>query len=288
MKALLAALALLGASAGAADLGMVWRVTGPHGAFHLAGSVHLLPGAASALPPAYERAYAASRRLVLEVDLGRIDQEALRAQLATFADLPAGRRLPDLLSADGARRYAAACAAHSLPCEALARVEPWSAAMSLLALGAARAGYAGALGVDQQLAARAGRDARPVAGLETVADQLRALDGLSPALQERLLLETVEELPQLSAQLAALVDGWRRGDLAAVAAAAQAMGEEPELAAALFAERHARWLPQLEALAAGGPATLVVVGAAHLVGPASLLDALAARGYRVERVGATP
>jgi len=287
MRRGLALLVLLAAwPAVGADRGMVWKVSGPHGALYLAGSVHLLPGSDPSLPPPYQQAYAASARLVLEVDLAALDPGALQALVAELALLPPERHIHDLLSADGAARFDRGCAARALPCAALVRFEPWSAALTALALEAARAGFASEQGVDFQLAGRALEDGRALLGLETAADQLRALDALPPALQERFLLEVLDQGPELAHDLAALVAAWRRGDLAAVERLALEIGEEPALAEALFARRHARWLPQLEALASDGTATLVVVGAAHLVGEHSLLRSLRARGYRIERVGA--
>jgi uncharacterized protein YbaP (TraB family) len=42
-------------------------------------------------------------------------------------------------------------------------------------------------------------------------------------------------------------------------------------------------MPRIEACLAQGSRCLVVVGAAHLVGPDGLLTSLQARGYRVEQ-----
>ena len=51
-----------------------------HGAtVYLAGSVHLLPSQDARLPAGFERAYADSACLVMEIDLGRIDQNQVSA-----------------------------------------------------------------------------------------------------------------------------------------------------------------------------------------------------------------
>ncbi len=48
-------------------------------------------------------------------------------------------------------------------------------------------------------------------------------------------------------------------------------------------ERNQAWLPQIEALFARRTSSMVVVGAAHLVGPDGLLKALASKGYRLQQ-----
>src|ERR1700756_678115 len=51
----------------------VWAIHGDHNTVYLAGSVHLLKAGDSALPAAFEGAYAGSRTLVMELDLGKVD-----------------------------------------------------------------------------------------------------------------------------------------------------------------------------------------------------------------------
>jgi uncharacterized protein YbaP (TraB family) len=164
------------------------------------------------------------------------------------------------------------------------RFEPWRAALTLTADGVRELGLDAALGVDRHLLERARADRRTVLGLETAADQFAAFDGLSAELQKRLLIDSLEQLPSLPAALERIVTAWRDGDLAALAAQQDGIGEAPELHTALFAARHARWLPQLERLFRADAPTLVVVGAQHLVGKDSLLLALERAGFAPRRI----
>ena len=68
----LCALSLLGClSAEAAS--PVWAVRGSHNTVYLAGSIHMLPPDDAQLPPGFERAYADSGRLVMELDLAKFN-----------------------------------------------------------------------------------------------------------------------------------------------------------------------------------------------------------------------
>ena len=51
----------------------------------------------------------------------------------------------------------------------------------------------------------------------------------------------------------------------------------------LIVERNNNWMPQLEKCLARTTPCMVVVGAAHLVGPDGLLTLLQRKGYRVEQ-----
>jgi uncharacterized protein YbaP (TraB family) len=52
----------------------------------------------------------------------------------------------------------------------------------------------------------------------------------------------------------------------------------------LLVERNKNWMPKIEALFTRRGRALVVVGAAHLVGPDGLLAMLKAKGYTVEQL----
>jgi uncharacterized protein YbaP (TraB family) len=82
----------------------------------------------------------------------------------------------------------------------------------------------------------------------------------------------------------AIAYAWRAGDLDALERLlVEELRESPELYRRLIVDRHARWVPAVEACTAEQPPCFVVVGAAHLVGPDSLVALLRARGYTVER-----
>ena len=282
LRAALWAVTLLAATAAAQPL--VWRVQGAGATHYIAGSVHALRDSDYPLPVAYANAYAATAQLVLEVDISETDGGRARQAALAAGKLPRGRTLCKAL---GERDCAAAeklAKTAGLSLRPVARYEPWLAALTLTAEGLREHGLDAALGVDRHLVERARADQRTVLGLETAADQFSAFDGLPPALQKRLLLDSLAQLPTLPTELEAIVTAWRDGDVAALARQQDGIGAAPELHRALFAERHARWQPQLERVLASTTPTLVVVGAQHLVGPDSLLLALERAGFALVRV----
>ena len=52
---------------------------------------------------------------------------------------------------------------------------------------------------------------------------------------------------------------------------------------AILHDRHVKWLPQIEAMLNDGRTHVVIVGAAHMVGPDSVVAMLRAKGIRRRR-----
>jgi hypothetical protein len=64
----------------------------------------------------------------------------------------------------------------------------------------------------------------------------------------------------------------------------QELRKDPEMYQRLLVERNRNWLPKLEALFNRRGRALVIVGAAHLVGPDGLLQTLKSKGYTIEQL----
>ena len=56
----------------------------------------------------------------------------------------------------------------------------------------------------------------------------------------------------------------------------------------LLDKRNRNWLPQIESMMVSKQTIFVTVGAAHLVGPGSVLDMLCVRGWKVQRIKTGP
>ena len=52
----------------------------------------------------------------------------------------------------------------------------------------------------------------------------------------------------------------------------------------LLDKRNRNWVPQIEGMMVSKQTIFVTVGAAHLVGPGSVLDILCVRGWKVQRI----
>jgi uncharacterized protein YbaP (TraB family) len=275
----LLALGLLGClSAEAAS--PVWAIRGAHNTVYLAGSIHLLPEADAALPPAFARAYADSARLVMEIDLGKLDPSDALGTLLQHGGLPEGTSLREVVGAPRYARTRAAAGALDLPLASMDQEAPWMVALQLTELEYARLGFDPQQGVEQQLLRRALADHKTTGGFESLADEMGVFEALTPAAQLRFLDMVLDDLDDTGNETRAVLAAWRRGDTARLAALLAAEYRSfPALYDALVMDRNRHWLPEIERLLRGDENCLVVVGALHLVGKGGLLEALRHDGF---------
>jgi len=258
----------------------LWSVASADGtrAVLLLGSVHMLRAEDQPLPEAVHAAYLQADRIVLELDPRELEPAASMAALQRVGVISPGRGAWDVLSDDERGRAAALAAGAGLELDPVMALEPWFAAITLYTGALARAGYDPALGVDHQVAAWAGRDNKPVTGLETIDEQLMLFKTLDADTQHRVLLRTLEDLAAVETDTEALVDGWRAGDIAALEQRLETDFQGFDtLYESIVTGRNRAWLPAIEALLDEEGTSLVVVGALHLVGPEGIPALLGAR-----------
>jgi uncharacterized protein len=278
----LLALSLLGglSSPAARAASPVWVIHGAHNTLYLAGSVHLLPEQDAALPGAFNRAYADSAKLVMELDLGNLDQSTAASWMLEHGALPAGTSLRSILGGERYARVTAAAAELGLPAELFANQAPWVVALELADLDYLRLGLDPQHGVEEQLVQRAQTDGKPTAGLETLGEELGGLEALPPEEQLRLLDQTLGELKDAPEELHEVLAAWRHGDAPKLAALlSREYRDFPALYRPLVTARNQHWLPQIERLLSGQQNCLVVVGSLHLVGEGGLLELLRKDGF---------
>ena len=259
----------------------VWVMKGAKNTVYLAGSVHALPPGHSDFPPQLERAYAASRTIVMEVDLDDMDPLEAVEFVTTRGTLPEGQTLEGVVGAEQYAKVSKLASTLEVPELVIARLEPWAAAMVLTQFALTRTGYEAQLGIDMQLVERARTDGKPVDGLETVEEQLGVFDARSFEEQTRFLLDSADDVPLLADDLKHLITAWRAGDLKALERELEKERvHAPELYDELLGARNRRWLPKIEALLKRDQDVLVVVGALHFVGKDGLLELLKRDGYK--------
>jgi len=288
----LAGLLLLASCAGGAQArgeASVWAMKGAHNTVYLAGSVHALPKEHAEFPEQLERAYVASKIIVMEVDLDDMDPLEAVQFVTSHGTLPAGQSLADLIGADKYTTVTKLAASLDVPENVIARLEPWAAALVLTQFALVKTGFDAQLGIDMQLMERARADGKQVDGLETVIDQLSIFDARSFDEQTKFLLDSADDVPQLNGDLEHLIDAWRKGNMRALEK--QFMKERaqaPELFDELLGARNRKWLPKITALLDGDQDYLVVVGTLHFVGRDGLLELLKRAGHKPVQLPAAP
>jgi uncharacterized protein YbaP (TraB family) len=258
----------------------VWALRGAHNTVYLAGSVHLLKASSAKLPVAFDKAYADSTALVMEVDLDDLDPLEAQGWMVEHGMYAGDGSLTQAIGKTKFEKVEKESNRLGIPVEAVDRFEPWMAAMTLVQLQLVTLGFDPAQGVEMQLQRRAAADKKNITGLETLPEQLGLLDSLSSSDQIRFLDVTLEEMHEMESSTDDLIAAWRAGNSTKLAGL---LSEEysiaPNLYNTLVSDRNRKWMPQIEKLLKEDKNYLVVVGALHLVGKGGLLELAKARGY---------
>lgn len=222
----------------------VWKITGPGGGLlYLGGSVHALRSTDYPLPPAYNRAFDASERLVFEAD-----SKALRQAGNDFARSGQYRKGDSLQkhvdprTYDYLRRFFALA---KVPEAEFARYRPWF--LALLLQAPQLHGLSPGPGVEGYLERRARANHKPVSGLESAREGVAIFSGLTDRQSEAMLLLTFIPQQHGSNPSGKMMAAWRRGDVETIARLMRdEMADFPALEERVLNRRNRNWIPKIE------------------------------------------
>jgi hypothetical protein len=267
---------------------LLWRVSDADNVVYLLGTFHLLKPTDYPLDPVVYTALDDAEQVFFELSPEALADPGLGLRFAQAGIRTDGRTLQQSLDATTWEATMTLAARAGVPVEALQRMEPWFAALTLSMAEMTAAGLDPALGLDKHLAQRAARSGKRTAGLETPDDQIRLFDGMKPGVQIAHLRDVVERWPEIREETEWLHAQWREGDVDALywGMAAAMKARDPALYARINTQRNSAWVSRIKALldAPGTDDAMVAVGTLHLLGAEGLVQQLAASGYTVERL----
>lgn len=266
---------------------LLWTLADADSRVYLLGSIHVLTEADYPLAAAVDAAYADAEVVAFEIDQATMDADALRL-LPRYGLDPDGRALDEILPDSVYRTLSDVLRDNGLDVAAFDGFRPWLVSLMVGELGAAQLPLRAEWGVDRHVYGRAVADGRETVALETAEQQFAALAGLPEGDQIAALAEALAGVDDAPAQLLDLAARWRAGDAAGLARLIkeQSAGQAHAIKL-LLGTRNRAWIAPIERLLArDGDDVLVVVGAAHLVGPDSVVSLLRERGHTVTRVEA--
>jgi uncharacterized protein len=263
---------------------LMWAVEQGAGRVIMLGSAHLLLPGDYPLDASVEVAWAQADRVVFEVTAAEMRAPETAASLLRAGHFDDGRTLREVLPDDVRERLEAFMGAAAVA--GSDSMKPWFIALNIGVSVMVGSGFSPAHGIDAHFMRRAEAEGKPMAGLETGADQVEAISSAPLSEQIHSLAEALQPLDQVRARLLHLHSAWRRGDETAIERLMleDMVAKAPVSAKLLNSDRNQRWLPQIEAMLEEGGTTLVIVGALHLVGDVGLVELLRARGHDVSRI----
>lgn len=259
---------------------------------YLAGSVHALDKSVYPLSPAFHRAFDASAALVEEIDLAQSNTLAAAPMLLGKGMFQDGRTFDRVVSPETLALVTERLKDMPMGLEMIRTMKPWMVDMILTAFEVQAAGLDVNLGLDKYFFDQAVAAGKEIIALETAESQVERMDGMPLAVQEQMLRATLRgsgggadpRRRDGPGALNVIVAAWKRGDVASMERLLiSEFADFPAAYQSLVVERNRNWMPQLDACLARRSPCLVVVGAAHLVGPDGLLALLQRKGYRIEQ-----
>lgn len=286
--ALLVSFAHAGGPAQDARRPLLWKVSDADSAVYLLGSFHLLKADDYPLPAEVDRAFDDSAALLFEVDPAAMTAPESALAMQKYMAFDDGKTLSTVVPKATLGKLGTLVSASGGSLQALEHSEPWAVNLGLV-LGITQAlGFRPELGLDRKLMERAAQAGKPAAGLETIDQQLKAMDSVPYAEQTQGMDEFLDDPQKAVREMTNMHAWWRAGDVAKLDTQmrAEMARKTPESYRLLDVERNQAWLPQVEKRLGESKKdnTLVVVGALHLLGADGLVEQLKGKGYKVERI----
>ena len=261
----------------------LWVVSDGVNQLYLGGTIHILHESDFPLPPAFLSAYEAAETVVFEYDpaIPITDTDIERF------NLPEGESLYDYIPPGTEAVLNDFLDEFGVTLDDYARRRPEFFSSVLFFLGARSLGYGP--GVEDYFTNLSSSELKPTGGLETVQDQQDAItEGNSNPLINWNLVFLLRlayiQGGQLDVDLRQLIDEWRMGDTAPLAASnAQSKLTNPQQYESVIANRNRNWIPVIESYLQSPEVELVLGGFAHFAGPDNVLSLLEEMGYSVER-----
>lgn len=261
---------------------LLWRIQGPgtEGVSYLYGTVHSRDARAFRFNDSLDIAFASCQRVVGELDHRTVRQASLTMMSAMM--MPAGQGLDDLYPRRKDLEKVRAVIKEELgPMAALAWTMRPFWLMAMLAEQAMRKDSL--LVLDDHLQQRALAEARTVDGLETVEEQMRAVEGIPLKEQAAMLLDMARH--DLHRQrMDRMLDAYASQDLDRVMREASEGGLPTSISKGLLEDRNRVMVARMAELMREGTPTFFAVGAAHLPGPGGIIAMLRAEGFTVRAV----
>ncbi|MFP7721235.1 TraB/GumN family protein [Lysobacter sp. A3-1-A15] len=271
-----------------APVPLLWKLSDADNSVYLLGSFHLLKPDDYPVSTDVDAAFNAADRLVFEVAPEDLHDPSTALKFLQAAGYGDGGSLSEVLPQDMREKFDRILAGNGASIAQFEAYEPWFVNLSLT-LGLSQSmGFSGEHGLDQYLMRAAADAGKPTAGLESIDDQLGALDNTPMDEQVASLSDFIERPEAMPGMLADLHTAWRNGDIPELdrMTREEMQAQTPETYRLVNVARNQAWLPRIRALLddSASEDVLVVVGALHLLGEDGLVEQLADEGYVMERV----
>ncbi|MDK1493391.1 TraB/GumN family protein [Sinorhizobium sp. 7-81] len=274
--------------------GLLWKIESQGSApSWLLGTMHVTDPRVLAMPEGAVDAFTKAAIVIVESDEIVDDTKAaaaimMRPDLTMFAG---DKTINDFLKPEDRLRLESGLKQRGIPLPLVAKMKPWMIA-SFVALPACEISRkaAGASFLDKKLAEDAVKEGKTLKGLETLVEQLSAMDSLPVELHLQALIETLALGKTIDDVMQTTTDLYLSGDTGMIMPMMKSVSTQTAASDFGFADFEQRIIidrnkimaARAEPILKGGN-VFMAVGALHLSGPEGLVELLRQRGFTVTR-----
>jgi uncharacterized protein YbaP (TraB family) len=262
----------------------IWQVSNGKNTIYLGGTFHMLKPSDYPLPKEFEEVYKKVNWLVFETDIDQLDTPEFQKKFIKAMSLPSGQILADQLSPQAYSGLIHYASKNNIDTGRLQHFKPQMIGL-IISLEELKKFGLTAQGVDSFMGDKAKSDGKMVTKLESVDEQIHYIATMGEGNESDLILQTLEDVKDLTEDLTIMSRAWRIGDRKNLfETGIKPMKEDyPQVYRSLLVERNNNWLPKIERLIKHPEEKFILVGALHLVGEDGLLEQLKSKGYQVQQ-----
>ncbi|MFB3059408.1 MAG: TraB/GumN family protein, partial [Gammaproteobacteria bacterium] len=216
----------------------VWTVEKDGNRLFIGGTVHLLSASDYPLPPAYEKAYNGSVKVVLETNMQKLQSPEFQAIMMRELSYSDGRNLEQVVNQDTYAALEQFFSKRGIPMAGIIGFKPGMVSIMMTMVELQRLGLAG-IGVDAYYSTKSINDQKKLGQLETVETQIAFIAGMGAGQVDEMLIYTLADIERLPELMKSMKDAWRRGNLAELKAVGITpfKNEFPDIYQALIVDR---------------------------------------------------
>ncbi|MGH1462023.1 MAG: TraB/GumN family protein [Neptuniibacter sp.] len=284
MKWILAAFAIFLSTLTLAET-TLWKVSKDNNYLYLAGTVHLLSAKDLPFPSAFERAYEDSEIIACETDISMLSDPEIQFRLMSSLSYQDGSFLNKKISHSLYQKLNDYLVGRGLMPHIFLTMKPAGVMLTMMSVEFKRLGITHD-GADSVYFKRAVKDGKPVLSLETIDTHINFIATMGEGNEEMFIQQTLEDLSKIEVMMDDIVTAWKSGNVNLLdkLVVADMRDHYPALYKTLLVERNNNWLPLVNKMARTPEIELILVGAAHLIGPDGLLDLLQHQGYSIQQM----
>ncbi|MCO6461037.1 MAG: TraB/GumN family protein [Saprospiraceae bacterium] len=261
---------------------LLWKIEGKklEKPSYLFGTIHLIPEDKYFFTEKMNQAFENCSHIVFEIDMNIMEQFDQIQVLWGKMKMPDTTTLKDLVSEDDYKLLEEKITQSGLPFFMLKNIKPMFLSSLITDMGT---DTVSSVAYEIKLSEKANKEGKTIGGLETIDDQIAAIDAVPLKEQAKMLVEAVKNPDSMQYDI--LVALYLNQDIEGLN---QIIESSSEIADTKFMDnfiknRNERWIGVMEKMMAAQP-TFFAVGAGHLGGQNGVIQLLRKAGYTVTAV----